>query len=244
MKRQPKLVHLTHHSCLANELGVDGVYERMYDESNERYRKDRYQQAYGDYARHLASWGHLHCRYASKTSLLTTELADVTCTTCLRAVENESRESLFDCASRPGIVDSDKRWYEKRAEAWCPDEELRIRAWIICCRHVGAPCPVSRQQAVKHIREARAKAAEWNVKLAVLSTFSWMGESAERLEKALAKVHPADRKLLHGVIEQARRADALAKKSAAIHKSIEQLAERAAKRIRRSAVVEFPTRAA
>ncbi len=239
-KRKPKLVHLTHHACLANGLGLDTLYDRLYDESAERYHKDRYEAAYGTYARRPASTGHLHCRYSGKTSLLTTELAEVTCSTCLHGVERESREYLFEKASSRGILDSDRRWYEKCAEAWCDDKELKFRAWLVCCRHVGAPCPMSRSEAITRMRQARSDVLFHGVRSATLF-WTLNPNVTKSLTDALAKVDPEDRKLMQATIAQAKQIDSLLSKVRKLSTSIEHAAAKAAKRIAKHASVGLPT---
>lgn len=240
MKRKPKLVHLTNHSCLANGLKP---HETSYL-SPSGYRKDKFEDAYGHYARHPASFGR-HCRYGSWTSLLTMDLDAVTCTDCRESVVADSRDRLFENASRRGTLESDKRYYEQRAEAWCDEDELKVRAWLVCCRHVGAPCPVSRREAIKRLRAERAREVYQSVRSAVVSgsflTAAMM--TTNSLTKALEKMPPDDRKLLRGVLGHAKKADTLIAKAAKINDSIEALAVEAAKRIRSHAVIELPTEA-
>jgi len=241
MSRKPKLIHLTHHTCLAMGLEVDSVVGRLYEPQQE-YRRSRYDQAYGDHARDPALFGHLHCHHGSRTSLLTTDLDAVTCQRCLEGVANDSRERLFEKASSREIFDHDRRYYEKRAEAWCDDNELKMRAWLSCCRHVGAPCPRSKREAIRRLRAARADYVLASVKLA---TFTFLEpRHVERLTKAIEKMEPADRKLMRGAMERAKEADALIAKATRITDSIEQLAKQAAKRVKSHAVVELPAGAA
>lgn len=242
-KRNPKLVHFTHHSCLANGIGIEGLHERLY-EPDGQYPRSKHETTYGSHARHLAAFGHLHCRYGSRSSLLTTDLDAVTCTTCLAGVAGESRERLFEKASRRGIGDVDRRFYEKCAEAWCDDDELRMRAWLICCRHVGAPCPVSRRQAIRRLRAERARLAYRDVRSAVVGhTFYAALKSTKGLAKVLEKMDPSDRKLMRDALSRAKRADALLDKVVEINKSIESIAKHAAKHIASHAVIELPASA-
>lgn len=232
--RKPKLVHLTHHSCLANGLkaielspiGANG------------YRTDRFADAFGRYARHPASFGHLNCRYGSHTSLLTLNLDDVTCPKCLNGIASESPERLLD-ASEQCRIDSDREWYEKRAENWCDEHELKLRTWLVCCRHSGAPAPAPRRQVIKRLREARATVAYNTVRIATLGRI-WAGaaQSAEAVEKALDKLEPSDRKLMRGIVAKAKKADALLAKVVKLGDSMDAIAKRAASQIRKTAVVE------
>jgi hypothetical protein len=231
-KRKPKLVHLTHHSCIANGL-------KPIDMSTKTsgYSSDLNRDTYGHYAPHLAGYGHLHCRWSNRNSLVSTDLDAVTCATCLAGLAAETPERLLENAETCHHA-SDSRWYEKRAEHWCDHKELKVRAWMLCCRHVGAPCPLSRRQIIKRLREARASVAYNSVRGANWGR-TWIKASLSSmdLEKALEKIDPADRKLMRGVIREAKRADALLAKVAQISESIDVIARRAATQIRKGATV-------
>ena len=237
--RKPKLVHFTHHACLVHRDAI-GLDEQFRQPGTPRAEYTSwcadYSRRYNDAPR--PEWEACHFARDATHPLLTSDRSEVTCPHCIAKLKSESLETLqlraTECHPR------DRDWYMRRVASWVDDRELTARAWIVCCRRYGAPCPVASREALRRLRDDRARAFRESTVSIFGAALVGMLQRADGLAKALEKMDPADRKLMHGTVERARKADALIAKAAKINESIDATVKQAAKRIAASAVISLP----
>lgn len=117
------VVHLSHHTC-DRTAGVDGG-----SPSGQRRPV-------------LLGCRAVRDRGAVRVSART---ADVTCRHCLRDI----RRDADAYAARADAPAPDRAFWDGW---WVDDAELVERAWLHCCRHRGAPCPMSAERLAEHER--------------------------------------------------------------------------------------------
>lgn len=190
-------IHFTHHACRvvgADPAPVLGHREPLY--------------VHGRNPRISACWR------ARNALEFTTDTRSVTCACCVQWLADESEEAWqtkareAEAKSDPtGVHASNARFWSN----WADDQELAMRAWWQCCRHVNAPWPFSNQERIDAERRFSAFVlrSEFRALGSVVALFDRGVRSgvATKAAAALAALDPAHRALMTPALDHARRAD-------------------------------------